>query len=231
MTRMALGGALALAGLCFADPALANCALATSYELSVDENTVTVCPQNFDARACPDPDGMLRQDTDGMLVELSDFCEVAGQGGSGACYVDECVPKGDYRYGFAKPYDCCASCCSTDYYATVSVTSDLPSTCALSPGNPGAQPSSGAAPWGTSPTICVYQGIGGAPGGGGAGAGGTGASGAGGTGASPAKRDDDDGGCATRSFGGSARLVIVVDGIFVALGLALLARRRRSSRG
>jgi hypothetical protein len=233
---------IVIGGVALARPALANCAMPTGYQASVDSNnTVKVCAQNFQQRGCPDADGMLRKDVQGgSVVKLADFCD--GDGGPSSCYLDECVPKGTYQYGFAKPYDCCGSCCGTDYYETVSVTTDPPSACALSPGDTGAQPFSGAVPWGTSQSICNYQpGTGGAPNTGGSagvagsvaagGSAGTAAGGTTGTGGSATKSSSgssDSGGCSLRPLGGASGIVIAFDGLLGLVGLTLLARRRRS---
>jgi hypothetical protein len=90
--------------------ALANCAMPSTYQVTVTGNTVTICPWNLEARGCPDADGMLRV-SEGAAVRIADLCEA--DAGDDGCYVDECVPKGQYQYGFARPYACCRYCCGT----------------------------------------------------------------------------------------------------------------------
>ncbi|MGA9520718.1 MAG: hypothetical protein WBV82_04590 [Myxococcaceae bacterium] len=51
-------------------------------------NKVTICPQAFGERTCPDPDGLLRRnEASGDTTKIPD-CDANG------CYVDECVPPG-----------------------------------------------------------------------------------------------------------------------------------------
>ncbi|MEZ4225261.1 MAG: hypothetical protein R3B13_30195 [Polyangiaceae bacterium] len=190
--------------------ASANCAMPIGYQVKVEGNTVTVCAQNFTNRGCPDSGGMLRQTPGGDTVQLGDYCV-------DSCYVDECVPKGEHRYGFATPYDCCSSCCGTDYFATASVTADPPSGCMPTSGNPGTQTFNGTLPWGDDPSICGYQGGAGSPATGGA-SGGAGAPAASGG-------SSDDGGCAVRPLG-AREVVFGVNALLLALGLGLSARRR-----
>jgi hypothetical protein len=141
----------------------ANCAMPVSYTTKVAGNTVTVTPHNFGERGCPDSSGMLRENVDtGELVKLADFCsgttapDTATLTATSAAYVDECVPVGSYRYGFASPYSCHTSACSTDYFATTSVTTTLDANCARSSGN-SAPTSATNKPWTTVTAICTYQ--------------------------------------------------------------------------
>lgn len=137
-----------------AAPARANCSRPVGYDATVTGNTVLVEPVGFNPRACPDADGMLRQSVEtGDIVELADYCQ---PGVEVAAYVDECVPPGKYRYGFAKPYTCVSSACSTSYYVVATVTDALASDCMRSAGN-AAPASVASAPWGDSATICNYQ--------------------------------------------------------------------------
>lgn len=212
-----------------ASAARANCAMPVGYKTTVSGNTVTICPQDFGKRPCPDADGMLRAGGGGT-VKLDDFC---GTGNDATCYVDECVPKGTYQYGYAKPFDCCSSCCGTSYYESVSVDTDLPSGCTPSSGNAGPTAFTGTLPWdGKGQTICDYAGMGGAPAGGGAGgqAGSTSSGGQAGSAGTPAKSGggDDDGGCAVRGLRGPTGAILGFNAAVAALGLLLLARRRRS---
>lgn len=195
------GFALALT---VANSASANCAAPVGYQVKVEGNTVTVCPTDF-VRKCPDSGGMLRQTPAGDTVKLGDHCV-------DSCYVDECVPKGEHRYGFATPYDCCSACCGTDYFATATVTTDPPSGCTPTSGNPGTQAFTGTVPWGNEPSICDYGG---------------GSSGAAGSAGSPSASggSSDDGGCAVRPLG-AREVVFGVNALLLALGLGLSARRR-----
>ncbi|HMR04359.1 MAG TPA: MYXO-CTERM sorting domain-containing protein [Polyangiaceae bacterium] len=225
MKYFALGIPIALTTLALTQAAQANCAMPTGYSVKAEGNTVTVCPQNFDGRGCPDSGGMLRETTGGDAVQLAENCK-------GDCYVDECVPKGEHKYGFATPYECCSSCCGTDFYDKVTIADDPPSGCTLSSGNPGTTPFSGTVPWTDTQSICDYIGGSGATGSGGsvgvagsAGSAGNGAaSGSAGSSSSPS---GDDGGCAVRPMTATSKVVLGFNAMLAALGLLLTARRRR----
>jgi hypothetical protein len=225
--RASVTGAAMVSLLLAAASARANAAMPTGYDVVVQGNTVVICPQNFQKRACPDADGMLREDAaTGEVAMLSQFCSASNQN----CYVDECVPKGSFRYGFAKPYACCAACAGTSYFDTAEVTTDPGTSCALSTGNDGATAFTGSLPWQDEQLICSYQSpnVGGASGS--SGASGSAGSGTGGSAGAPSSGSgsDDDGGCSTRAFRGVNGLVLTVNGAL--LGLALLALRRRRFR-
>jgi hypothetical protein len=145
---------IVLAGLSLGQDSHANCARPVSYDLTVEESKVTVCPQNWESRACPDPGGMLRQDVaTGKVLRIPDRCVKLGE--SKSCYLDSCVPAGKYRYGFAVPYKCYKSSCNTDYYEEVEVK--RATRC-----NPGddqpATPFAKGAPWSDRRAICTYGG-------------------------------------------------------------------------
>lgn len=143
------------ASVTWSSAASANCARPAGYHIAVENNAVTICPSNHGHRACPDSGGMLRENRASKeVVELAAFC--SGTGYSGPCYLDECVPPGTYRYGFATPYDCCASCCSTDYFQQITVEAPLPQGCTRTPGNDAPQAFAGSIPWGDDRTICEY---------------------------------------------------------------------------
>src|SRR5262245_20247546 len=109
-------GSLALLLLFAPNLALANAARPVTYDVTVEGDTVRVCPVNFADRKCPDPGGMLRQNVDtGEVVRLVDDCDAG-------CYVDRCVVPGSYRYGFATPYECKKTAASTDYFTPAAVT-------------------------------------------------------------------------------------------------------------
>jgi len=155
-----LAAAVGLGILFFANAASANCAEPTSYEIAVEGNTVTVCPRNFQGRGCPDPDGMLREAlAGGAVVKLDDRCsDPAGAGADDdpACYVDECVPPGEYRYGFALPYSCESASCGTYYFTPVTVTAAVGN---CQPSDGGAPQSAAGVPWsGDDDEICGYGG-------------------------------------------------------------------------
>lgn len=140
-----------------ATPAQANCARPVGYEVrEVREpgpQRVVVCPQNWTERVCGKPqEVMLREDVGtGQLVRLGSVCE-------GACFVDECVAPGTYRYGFATPYTCHGSSCSTDYYAIVSVQG-APASCQRAATQQAVPaPHTGARPWGDRRAVCTYHG-------------------------------------------------------------------------
>lgn len=125
----------------FALEARANCARGAGYDVDVEGNSVRICPW---VRECSRPGGMLRQNSvTGEVVRLADGCN-----GESECYLDECVPPGSYRYGFAEPYDCSLHGCghSVAYWQPAVVSSEL-NTCVRSPDNaePTAYPA--GAPW------------------------------------------------------------------------------------
>ncbi len=129
--------------------ARANCAMPVGYDVRVEGSKVTICPQSFDARMCPDPDGLLRRnEASGETTRLTD-CDANG------CFVDECVPQGTWQYGFARPYECHPSSCGTYFFDVAEVTSAL-GTCERSAGLTGPVPFDGAVPWGADPEICGY---------------------------------------------------------------------------
>ena len=143
-------------------PAEADCARPDVYSATVSGNTVTIEPLNDEGRGCPDPSGMLRQNVStGQIVKLADFCgQVPEQDGTGfqdgAPYIDECVPAGEYRYGFATPYQC-LSACSADYFTDATVADQLPTGCQLSQGDSGPTAAT-TVPWGGTIKICALEG-------------------------------------------------------------------------
>jgi hypothetical protein len=122
--------------------AQADCAAGAGYQASAANNSVTITPTGS-SRACPDSSGMLRQDeTTGQVERLADFCN---QG----AYVDECVPAGSYRYGYATPFDCSESGCGgVGLFAEVTVTTALPPACVRSTGDAGPTVVTTVPPWG-----------------------------------------------------------------------------------
>ncbi|MGA9521044.1 MAG: hypothetical protein WBV82_06245 [Myxococcaceae bacterium] len=132
-------------------PAQANCAMPVGYRVQVEANKVTICPEAFGARTCPDPDGLLRRnEASGETAKLTD-CDANG------CFVDECVPPGAWQYGYARPYECHASSCGTYYFEVAQVTSAL-GTCERSSGLTGPVSFDGEVPWDRDREICGYGG-------------------------------------------------------------------------
>lgn len=234
--RMRLPKILALATLpaslvVAASPASANCARPVGYEATVTGNAVKIEPVNFDARACPDADGMLRQTVGtGEIVKLADYCQA---GTELSAYVDECVPAGTYRYGFAKPYECNASSCGTSYFIEATVTDALANDCARSTGN--AAPTSAASvPWKDEAVICSYQedpcstfGTGCPTSSSSSSSGGDGGGGGGG-GADDGGKSGSSGGCSVAMMPGAGS-VIGANALALIVGLALMRRRRGST--
>ena len=70
------------------------------------------------------------------------------------CYVDECVPAGTYRYGFATPFSCETGMCAgpLDYFESDTVADPPASSCARSPSDPGPTAYASEAPWGAGAT-------------------------------------------------------------------------------
>ena len=136
--------------LCPARESLANSAAPTTYTTTVEGNRVTVCPWNFDDRMCPD-EGLVRKKVGSRdAVRLSD-CDAE------RCFVDECVPPGEYQYGFAKPYACVPASASTDYFVEVEVAAEgEPGACQRTEGFAGPVPHPDGAPWGLDRTVCQY---------------------------------------------------------------------------
>ena len=127
------------------------------YRSHVQGNRVTICA-TLTTRGCPQPDGMVRQDVNtGQVVRLPQRC-VPYEPRVGVrpaprfrlpCYVDECVPPGEYRYGFGRPLDCRRAGVAY-YYTPVRVTSSLAADC-----RPAAQSTPVArAPWNKAPVVC-----------------------------------------------------------------------------
>lgn len=150
-----------LAAALWPSTARANCAAPVGYAASVDGNAVVVRPVNFTGRGCPDPDGLLRQALPGgEVVRVADLCLASEPpaGGGGVPYLDECVPAGRYRYGFAAPYACEPNACSTAWFVEVEVAAPLDPGCQRSAGDEGPTPAAGA-PWGARQELCGHQGF------------------------------------------------------------------------
>jgi hypothetical protein len=116
----------------------ADCSRGADYQITVATNSVTVCTVSS-ARKCGSTVTLLRQnEADGSVVAVANACS------SNGCYVDECVPAGTYRYGYATAYDCNeAGCGSVGLFSVATVTSALAVDCA---------PTNGGTPTATSLT-------------------------------------------------------------------------------
>lgn len=249
--QLAFAASLALGAIGLqTSQALANCAMPRDYQAKIEGNTVTVCAQG----QCDAVGALLREDVaTGTVVELSN-CSGSEAGAYSACFVDECVPAGSYRYGLKSPYPCCSACCGTYYYGgglSSSTTTDV--TAQLGECTPtGEVPSAyaGKPPWdGKDAVICQYnnpyEGTGGSSSGTGGSSSGTGGSingtggavsgtggtsaatgGASGTGTSDqVGAEDDSGGCSV-SRNGLGRKVLGIHALALAFGLLLTGRKR-----
>jgi len=195
-----------------------ECTTSDNYTITVEGNTVVICPVNLQNRACPDPAGMLRRDVNtGEVVKLSQHCQ-------SSCYVDECVPKGWYAYGFAKPYACCSGCCWTPFYASTPVTSELSGSCTRSQGNAAPAAWSDPLPW---QGVDVCRTDGGLAGGSDAAAGPGASDAAAGSGNDDRVPGNDDSGCGVRKRTRAIVLGADVTIALLALGIVVLRRRLR----
>jgi hypothetical protein len=131
----------------------------STYYARAEGSKVTICPRLLNDRSCPQPAGMLRQKVDtGEVVLLPQSCTprrvaphgVADMAHKGACYLDECVPPGTYRYGFARPLECVGD--AAHFYAQVAVTQPLDKSCKRSSAEPSPRTH---VPWGDSPYVCI----------------------------------------------------------------------------
>jgi len=164
---------------------------------------VLICPSTPEKdRPCPDAGGLLRQEIHSkQVVRLDNYCEPTYLS---TCYVDECVPKGTYLYGYATPFECCEDCARTDYFAVVEVDTDPPSDCTRSEGNDGAVATDEEVPWpdydgqGAWPDVCD-------------------------SGVAPS---DSGGGCGVH--GGVRASILGIHLFAAALGAWVLARRRKT---
>lgn len=130
-----------------------------TYYAQAEGSSVTICNKMLNKRTCPQPRGMLRQNVaTGRVVRLGQHCtdrrvkapNVITEGSTGACYLDECVRPGTYRYGLARPLKCMGS--ASYYYHEVTVTQALPAACTR--GGP-APTAVKRTPWSDSPYVCT----------------------------------------------------------------------------
>jgi hypothetical protein len=122
---------------------------------------VIICPRLLNERACPQPEGMLRQEVgSGRVMRIADRCTgerplppgviaEAPAHARRACYLDECVPPGRYRYGYARPLECMGI--GSQYFAEVAVSEAPALDCKRGGASPQPVP---RAPWGPTPWIC-----------------------------------------------------------------------------
>lgn len=104
------------------------------------------------SRDCPD-EGLLRKAKTGEVVKITDCGETA------EAFLDECVPPGEYEYGFPTPDECQPARCGTYYYQSVTVTEPLSSSCTRKEGSAGPQATSQNVPWVSGQAlICNYRG-------------------------------------------------------------------------
>lgn len=97
----------------------ANIGTSDSYFCEVFGNQARICFE-YSERHCPEPAGVLRENVDtGEVLKLDQFCTEYKP----ECYLDECVPPGNYRYGLVVPFTCTQY--GTSYYCTVEVTEEL----------------------------------------------------------------------------------------------------------
>jgi hypothetical protein len=118
----------------------ADCGVPLTYFLSVNGATVQVCPTDG---GCS-PDGLLRVDSVGNVVLIT-TCD-------GQCYVDECVPPGQYEYGGKTPFSCSSlgDRCGASYFVTADLSA---STEGCQRTLPAPTVYTGGLPWGASPNI------------------------------------------------------------------------------
>jgi hypothetical protein len=131
--------------------ARADCSTGGEYVVHVKGTTVEVLPESSQPM-CGGSVPMLRQDVvSGEVVQLAGSC-VDGE------YVDECVPPGIYRYGFATAFDCSENHCGSgvEYWGAATVdadaTEDDAGACTRSAGNTAPAPYAGNVPWPASGT-------------------------------------------------------------------------------
>jgi len=137
--------AIGLLGLvCASGRAAADCAAGAGYTATVADNTVTVCPTRS-VSVCGSSIDFLRQGkADGTVVSIGNSCS------SNGCYVDECVPPGSYRYGYATPFDCSeAGCGIVALFAEVTVATPLSQSCTRTTSGAGPTLTATTPPWGT----------------------------------------------------------------------------------
>ena len=147
MNRLASLSALTLVSvLLVPEVARADCAIGAGYQSSVSGNTVTVClVDQTEITSCSTTNPILRQNVQtGEVDQLAGYCldgdaglpDDGGVAPGQPCFVDECVPPGEYRYGLQLPYDCTqAGCGSVSLFTDAEMTTELPDSCTRAAGN------------------------------------------------------------------------------------------------
>lgn len=122
-------------------PLLADCPAPLTYLVNVNGARVQVCPTDGGCSR----DGLLRVDSAGNVVLIT-TCD-----GQFKCYVDECVPPGQYEYGGKIPFSCSSGDCGgASYFVTADLTA---STDGCQRTLPAPTVYTGGLPWGASPFI------------------------------------------------------------------------------
>ncbi len=190
-------------------PARANCGVPVMYETSVQQSSVFIYPTPWGTAGCSSANMLRENVATGEVVQLADFCTACeGQmmyaTQDPSCFLDECVPPGNYRYGYEDPYGCEPAACGTYYYSEVTVDASTVG-CLHREGNAPPQPYSSGGQWTEDPLICGY--------------------GFGTPDAGPGPTSDNSSGCAIAPD--VPVTVFAFQLLILALGLLLIRRRRR----
>jgi hypothetical protein len=232
MKRVMVTGT-ALIAICagWANSAFANCDAGPRYEIEQSGESVIVCNTGAGYKGsylCPDSGRMLRENVEtGEVVVLLSLCTHPNWTNQVLCFVDECVPKGTYRYGLETPFECYnASCWPTPFYGELTVSAD-PSSCLFNEENPGPTPYDQPTPWANSKNgyVCDIPHVadGGARDNSNADSGARDNSNA--DGGARDNSSGESGSCSMLSSG--SRTVFSLNAIMFLVGLLLVARRRR----
>ena len=215
---LALASALTTSAMTAA--ALADYCVPTAYQVAVQGNTVTICPEGLEGVPCSGE--LWREGDDGIIVEVgkcvptSAMTPFMADAGESPCYVDECVPPGKYRYLFFRAFQCCPMSPWTDFVDMTSAPSSCPSAA-----DTGATPDSGNVPLSVMGR-CSFP-----PADAGMFDAGTLDAGSYDGGVYVAGNHRDSG-CAVRSYPAPTGALLGFNGTVGALGLLLIARRRRT---
>ena len=132
-------------------PAQADCSTGPDYFANINNTSVTVCAGS-EGRACGSNIAMLRQNVaDGTVVDIGNSCDAG-------CYLDDCVPAGTYRYGYATPYDCSQSGCAgrVALFRQVTIPAWASPDCTRRSSVLAPTATSVTPPWGTGAAIQQY---------------------------------------------------------------------------
>ena len=69
-----------------------------------------------------------------------------------SCFIDQCVPPGEYQYGFQTPYTCLSHSCGQTLFYEIATTTATIEGCQRTVAAPAAY--TGAVPWGSSKVVC-----------------------------------------------------------------------------